>query len=238
MKLIYRETFDKGPGGWTVGKNKVDGEYHRNIFGHRGTGAALGWSPTGGRSSPGHAYSASPWYFDDNHGQFMWFHLALRVPTTEEIGIGGVDLRGATMRIVLRGRDLELRGTRLYFWIQGRRGAKPGYYTGDPLVNWALTSRPVERALSATDWTEESFELVDDETKWRQIGLINGGLARKIRVVQSLTMADGALTHILGGLHWNFGFVLGPLDPNELPTGRIEVDEVTITAAEQKGGRR
>lgn len=232
MTTIYRETFDTGPGGWTVGKNKVDGEFHKNIFGHRGSGPPLDWSPTGGRSSPGYAYSESPWYFDDNHGQFMWFHLALRVPTTVEIGIPGVDLRGATFRVVLRGRDLRTRGTRLYFWIQGRRGNPPGYYVGDPLYNWALTSRPIERPLHATDWTEESFSLVDDEAQWSQMGLINGGLGRKIRVLQSTSMADGSLTKILGGLHWNFGFVLGPLDPNDLPTGRIELDEVTITAAE------
>ena len=108
---VYRETFDSGSGGWTVGKNDENGSWHRNVFGFRGEGAPLTWHRSGGKGG-GFASSESPWYFDDNHGGFSWFHLALRVPNSSDIGLAGADLRNAIFSITLRGTDLKLREKR------------------------------------------------------------------------------------------------------------------------------
>lgn len=240
-QMIYRETFDRGPGAWAVGKNVDTGIWHQNIFGHRGEGFPLGWSPTGGRTG-GYAYSESPWYFDDNHGEFMWFHMPLTAQTemADEIGAGnpnvshripqGKDLRNAVVRIVVRGRGLELRGTKLFPWIQGPGGKPPNWYMpGDPFYCWALTSQPIHAELLDDQWHEVSIILHNDEDKWSQMGLMKGGFPRKLRVLQSLTVATGTLENILNGHHYCFGFLLGPLDPNDLPSGRIEMDEISIT---------
>lgn len=238
--VIYRENFDSGPGsvgphqGWTVGRNTDTHlgpeTWHKNFLGHMGWGAPLEWSPSGGRSG-GYATSSSPWYFDDNHGEFYWFHIVLRVSQTKHIGIEGADLRNATVRLSLRGRELEVGDLKLYFWVQGE-GGRAGYYTQPVLVNWALTSVPLQDALRDGRWHDVSFTLPADETKWSQMGLINGGLAKKIIVVQSRTMAEGALEGILGGKHWNFGFLLCGIDPRDLPSGKIDIDEFSIVAAE------
>ena len=61
------------------------------------------------------------------------------------------------------------------------------------------------------------------------MGIIKGGLAKKIVVIHSRTVATGSLDNILKGNHYvAFGFLLGPLDPNDLPSGRIEFDEISI----------
>ena len=64
------------------------------------------------------------------------------------------------------------------------------------------------------------------------MGLIKGGLRKKIRVIQSRDAAEGTLEHILSGGHHNFGFLLCDLDPLNLPSGRIDVDNIAIYAAE------
>ena len=71
-RILYHESFDEGAGrGWTRVENRAtpDGEDtgHQNAHGHYGAGVPLEWSPRGGRSG-GYAPSASPWYWDDNHG--------------------------------------------------------------------------------------------------------------------------------------------------------------------------
>ena len=226
--LVYEETFDQGPGAWGAGKNDEKGSWHRNAFGQRGEGWPLEWDPQGGRTG-GCASSASPWYFDDNHGEFMWFHIVLRVPSTDDASIKGIDLRDADLEITLRGRNLDLKGTVLYFWLQGYGPEKGGFYMGDRvLYNWALTSQPIEQQLKDGSWHDVALTLHSDEMKWSQLGLIKGGLKKKIQVIQSRSVADGFLDGILNGNHHNFGFLLCGLDPNDLPSGRIEVDRIAI----------
>ena len=244
-EVVYRETFDRGPGAWHQGKNSAtgiegDGSWHRNVFGQRGEALALGWSPSGGRTG-GYAYTESPWYFDDNHGEFMWFHMPMTAQSdmADEKGMGNTvasgripdrDLRDAVLRLPLRGRGIELNGTRLIPWIQGGGGRPSGFYlSGDPLFCWGLTSQSVSDEFLDGEWHEVAFKLTDDESQWGSLGLINGGLARKLRVIHSLTVSTGTLSHILDGHYYCLGLLLGPLDANDLPTGRIEVDEISIT---------
>lgn len=232
--LLYRETFDVGPAGWTVGKDKEDGGFNRNVLGFRGDAVPLGWSATGGLAG-GFVYSESPWYFDSNHGMFMWFYMIFISPFVQQPeweSVQGADLRDALLRITIRATDLELRGTRLYFWIQGRRGEHPRaiYNPGDPLVNWALASRSIEEELLDGRWHAVELTLHNDEDRWSQMGLLNRGLPRKVVVEHSLTASTGTLDYLLNGHHHNIGFILGGVDPNDPPNGRIDVDEINIWA--------
>jgi hypothetical protein len=229
-EVIYRESFAEGAGGWKVGKDQEEGSYNRNVLGRRGEGVPARWSAAGGRRG-GFIASESPWYFDSNHGEFMWFYMILVGPAGGAWRPLGEDLRGAQVRITLRGRSLDLRGTRLYLWIQGKRGPhiREIYNPGDPFVNWALTSQPIERELLDGGWYEVALTLDDDESRWSQMGLLNRGLARKIIVEQSLTFATGTLSHLLAGYHHNIGFILGGVDPNDPPSGSIDVDDISIS---------
>ena len=228
LEVAYKETFTDGPGAWTTGKAAPDGTWHRNIFGERGTAAPLGWRRTGGRRGP-FAYCEPPWYFDDNHGEFLWLYLAFFVNRSELIGLAGRDLRDAQITLSLRGRQFDPKGTELFFWIQGRPPEGRGY-PSQGLFNWALTSQPVTSALTDGQWHEQTVTLANDGSRWTFMGHLRGGLARRIEVVQELTAGAGALDSILGGTHVNFGFLLCGVDPNDAPAGRIELDEITILA--------
>jgi len=232
---IYRETFENGPGGWRAGKDQEDGDYNRNIFGKRGAGLPLEWSAAGGRNG-GFVSSSSPWYFDSNHGEFMWFYMPLVGPAADAWAPYRKDFRGATVRMTLRGQNMDLQGTRLYLWIQGNRGPhyREIYNPGDPLVCWALTSQPIETELLDGRWHDVTVTLDNDETRWSQMGLLNRGLPRKIVVEQSLTFATGFLDHLLNAQHHNIGFLLGGVDPHDPPSGRIDVDEISIWAVDEK----
>jgi hypothetical protein len=232
LDAVYRETFSAGPGAWTSGKAAPDGTWHRNILGERGKPVPLGWSKEGGRHG-GYAYGEPPWYFDDNHGEFMWLYLVLFVNRSELIGLSGRDLGDAQVKLSIRGRDFNPKGAELFFWIQGRppEGAA---FPQQALYNWALTSQPVTEPLLGGEWRDRTVTLVPDEGQWTFMGHLNGGLSKRIRVIQSLTAGKGTLDAILGGTHVNFGFLLCGVDPNDAPTGRIEIDEITILARKAK----
>jgi len=228
LKAVYSETFAAGPGAWSCGKNVEDGSWHRNIFGHRGGPVPLNWSARGGRRGP-FAQSEPPWYFDDNHGEFAWLYLAFFVNHSALVGLAGRNLRDAQVRLSIRGERFEPRGTELFFWIQGTPPKGSGHPEG-AMYNWALTSQPVTRALLDGQRHNEAVTLTADEARWTFMGYLNGGLKGGIRVLQSLTAGRGTLDAILGGTHVNFGFLLCGVDPNDPPSGRIELEEVTILA--------
>jgi hypothetical protein len=220
-RVIYRETFDQGPGSWIMGKNKsTPPGWHRNVLGNFVDAAALRWTPTGGRSG-GFARSEPPWYFDDNHGEFMWLHLIF-VAYSDRVGLAGKDLRGAQLSFSLRGSGFNPKGTTLLFWIQG-----PGS-EGDGNRNWALTSRPLEGLLADGGWHDAKLSLVNDEAQWAFMGHTNGGLARKVRVTQPLASGKGTLDPILAQRHVDWGFLLSGVDPNDPPVGSIDIDEFTL----------
>lgn len=229
--VLYHEVFGDGPGAWVMGKDLEQGSWHRNIFGHHGEPVPLGWeAQREGRG--GYAYSESPWYFDDNHGEFMWLHLAFFVNRSEDIGLAGQDLREAVITLTLRGTDLALKGTELYFWIQGWGSADPSK-AGRAMRNWALSSEPIVDELLDGDWHERSICLTNDEDRWSFMGLLNGGLARRLLIHQSLSSGQGSLDAILGSTHVNLGFLLCGVDPVDPPTGRLDIDEICIRAAGQ-----
>lgn len=250
QETVYVQSFEQGPDNWEMGRNKTHTEgvtWHKNIFGYYGEGVELQCQETGGHSGR-FCYSESPWYFDDNHGQFAWLFLIAN-RRTEGTGVIGKDLRNATVRVSLRGRDLQLNGAHLYFWVQGpapfirdtspadrrpgaQRKTSVNEYVKEVYRCWAFTGVPLQDYLKDGKWHSVSFELVPDESQWSFMGLINGGLRGKIRVIQSLTSADGTVPYVLGnGKLYNWGFNLYYIDPLQQPTGKIDIDEFSITTA-------
>ena len=110
----------------------------------------------------------------------------------------------------------------------GGRHIRQIYNPGVPLCNWALTSSSISDELLAGEWRDVDLVLHNDEDMWSQMGLLNRGLVRKIIVEQSLSAATGTLEHTLNGHHYNIGFVLGGVDPNDPPQGGIDVDEIGL----------
>ncbi len=251
--VVAEHTFDQGPEAWHMEKDKTHTRgvtWHRNILGFYGEPVFLKWREKGGRSG-GFAYSESPWYFDDNHGLFGWLHLlALRYTEPEKQGrpgnpspVAGQDLRNAVVKVSLRGRDVELKGTKLYLLLGG---SAPPIHDRSPADQrprsttsyseehrwWVLTSVPLEGYLTDGKWHDVTFQLEPTERKWSFMGHINGGLRKKIQVRQSLSFGDGSLQYVLGnGKLYVFGFILVDVDPLDQPKGKIDLDEFSIATS-------
>jgi hypothetical protein len=205
---IYKQSFDSGPATWQVGRAKAEPpNWHKNFLGEHGGGYPLDWEKTGGRSG-GYVFSQSPWWLDDNHPMFMWLHLIAFAYSDQE-KIAGRDLRNASVRVSVRGRDVVLNGTRLFFWIQGPAGGG--------MRNWALTSRPIEAELLDGAWHDLSLSLSNDEHRWTFMGY-----------GQSLEGGSNTLDQVLGSTHVDWGFLLCGVQATNLPTGRIDLDQIEI----------
>ncbi len=231
QRTVYHETFDNGPGVWTMGKSTSEykgGEtWHKNILGYYGEGVPLGHDKENAC-----AYTYSPWYFDDNHGEFAWLYLACTA-RSERLGIVGKDLRDGMVKIQIRGNDIDLRGSRLVLYIQGLGGGY-SHYTSKVFYCWAFSSKQVGDELLDGKWHDIDFKLENNESRWSSMGLINGGLARKVKVTQSLTASQGSLDAILGGAHYGIGFLLCYIDPLDQPTGRIDFAKISIIGQEDE----
>ena len=233
-QIIYHEDFVDGPGPWVSGKDNDEGRWAPNIFGKRGDSEPLIWRAEGGPGGKPYVSSCSPWYFDDNHGQFMWFYMVLLYPSDNWMEeLGDKDLRNARVSINIRGNGFERKETKLCAWTQGISPKKDGYYVkGGVYYCWALTSQMISNELDDSQWHELDFRLHNDENAWSQMGIVT--LAKRIIVLQSTTAATGKLDHILNGHHVNIGFMLAGIDPNDPPTGGIDLSEVTISTAQAR----
>jgi hypothetical protein len=207
-RLIYKQSFDDGPATWQVGRKKAEPpNWHKNFLGEHGGGYPLAWEKTGGRSG-GYVSSSSPWWLDDNHPHFMWLQM-IAFAYSEQEKIAGQDLRNATFRVSVRGRNVAPQGARLFFWIQGPAGGV--------MRNWALTYRPIETELLDGAWHDLSLPLPNDESRWTFMG--DG---------HSLQGGSNTLDQVLGASHIDWGFLLCGVQVTNLPTGRIDFDQIEI----------
>ena len=149
------------------------------------------------------------------------------------MGIVGKDLREGTVEIKIRGNDIDLKGSRLLLYIQGLGGGY-SHYTSKVFYCWAFSSKQIGDEVLDGEWHDIAFKLENVEKKWSSMGLINGGLARKVKVTQSLTSAEGSLDGILGGGHYGIGFLLCYIDPLDQPTGRIDFAKISMTGREDE----
>jgi len=229
---IYRETFDRGPGGW------------------------WGWISNQAGSTPlelrdGALYTRSPWWIDYNHAPpgagylHMLYCMNTKGPFGEAIKEAGgpnhfveggfpLDFTNARLTMRLRG-ELEARGAHPTLLIQGSQGSL--------ISGWLLTGQPFH---VGKEWTEQTVTLAPDPAQWTCL------LSRHDRT-DFYGYID--LKTILANVNVNIMLVMFPLtvvpmgpipgdmhilrpgkdDPvwcSKLPEGYILLDEVRIEFAE------
>ena len=229
--MIYRETFDHGPGGW------------------------FGWIGNAAGSKPlevkdGYAISRSPWWIDYNHAPpgAGYLHLLYMLLTRGIAGehqrevagqnrfIGGrfpVDFTGARVTLRLKG-ELIARDAQLCLLVQS---VQNGICSG-----WMLTGQPF---TVTPDWSEQTVQLVPDPADWTSLG------SRHDRTDFYGTID---LPRVLTDVNTNILLVLFPLDiapmgpldgdphrqrperdypvwRSRLPEGYVQLDEVRIEFA-------
>ena len=202
--MIYRETFDDGPGGWF---GFVD-NFH-------GTKAL----PV----EDGIIRAFSPWWIDYNHappGGAGYLHIVTGLHTrgpfseklNEEAGPNQfvrtgcpTDFRDARLKLRLKG-EVELRGAQLVLLLQS---------TIDCLCSgWLLTGQ----AISITpDWSEPTITCTVDESQWVNLG------TRRDRADRYGFLP---LDRVLADVNTNLLLVLFPL--NVVPMGPISGDPLVL----------
>lgn len=204
-QLVYRETFDDGPGGWYRVQNNVDPAGALPVR----DGAIESWGP---------------WWVDYNHappgagylqllmclntkGPFGEHHKEVAGRNRFVEGKYPLDLTNAALTVRLKG-ELEAAGTRVCVLIQG---AHEGLVSG-----WVLTGQPirVER-----EYTEQTVTLVSDEKQWACLG------ARHDR---SDMYGTWPLATILRNVNVNLYLILFPVTPK--PMGPLAGDPHKLRA--------
>jgi len=203
---IYRETFERGPGGWH------------------------GWiSNFGGPKKleyrPGGLTSRSPWWIDYNHAPpgagylHMLFTLQTKGPGFGEalMEAGGenhfveggypTDFTGARVSVTLHG-ELEARGAQLALLVQGTIG---GICSG-----WVLTGRPFQ--VRTEPWTQ-TVQLDPDPCLWTPLGS---------RHDRRRSYGVHPLEQVLGDVNNNIMLILFPL--TIVPMGPLEGDPHRLRA--------
>jgi len=174
-------------------------DYNGGIAGGGNVWPPLHWESSGGVNNSGYAWA------DDS----MW-----RIDTPEQphsilalifyrswIKAGPVDLRDAAISVHLRGDDLDLKGSKCYFWaLNGRIGTR-----------WHFKSAPI--AVSQGRWTKAAkLTLKNDEKLWHRSWSRNP--ARPASLDQVLREAE------------SYGFSF--LGFNGEVTGKLSIDQFTI----------
>lgn len=205
MNILYRETFDDGPGGWY---GMIDN--------------FQGIKPLPVRD--GIISSYAPWWIDYNHAPpgAGYLHLLMglytRGPLTEAIReYGGrnsfieqnlpVNFTNLTLSLRLRG-ELDLRGAQMILLIQGHHD---GVTSG-----WLLTGRPIPVTLN---WSEPSIQLSGNPDLWTPLGS---------RAGRQDYYRSGNLATTLSDVNVNIYLVLFPL--NVVPLGPLTGDPHVLRA--------
>jgi hypothetical protein len=229
--LVYRETFDEGPGGW------------------------LGWGfhgPEPLELKNSIVTSWSPWWIDYNHAPpgggylhlpfVLYTHGPLDEPNAKAGGPnrfieGGfpTDFTNARLTLRLRG-ELETRGANLALLVQG--------YVGDLWSNWVLSGRPFQ---VGKEWSEQTVVVSPDPELWTSMGSRHDRTARygKIDIPTLLKNVNGDIILVFFPLNIEpMGPIAGDkhiLRPemdyhvwrSKLPEGYIQMDEVKIEYPER-----
>ncbi|WP_144377410.1 hypothetical protein [Mesorhizobium amorphae] len=138
-----------------------------------------------------------------------------------------MDLRNATLKFDIKGRDFVANDANLYAWVQGCRvGGKYGDSAG-ACANWAFSSAPLTSLVESGSLESVELKLVDDESKWSYGGnnAEQGSAASRYRY-QPLAKV---LAHPIN-LHFVLAIPVGGMPAS----GGINLSNVSICPSEKK----
>ncbi|MBM3932924.1 MAG: hypothetical protein FJ319_01255 [SAR202 cluster bacterium] len=230
--MIYRESFDSGPGGWVGRKRALYIE-------------------------DGAAVTRSPWHIDATHAPPGAGYLSIlyclftrvnhRIPEAY-LKPGGrkrfaeehypTDFTNARIKVRLRGELRNAHGAQMVLDIQAVSGGRAD--------NYALTGQPLR---ITPEWSEQTLTLAPDPSQWTCLGA-----RHDMRDQYGCGNLEGAL----GDVNLDIIFILFPLDvrpaeplhgdphrlwagreypidPARIPEGWIAMDEIEIEFAEPRG---
>ena len=226
--IVYRESFDRGAGGWHYYATTPAGE------------AVLDHVPWNAEQQC--VTSASPWWIDPNHKPPGAGYLNIVAFIWMKGYRGGVpyrwmDLRDAVLRFSIKTEGLDTKGGHLYFWFQHRYEQGSHFWFQNPFAygllgsdwkraNLALTRYPVEKSAIPGRWTQITLPLSPHSEDWTNLGSSNE---------RHDSYGSVSPMQALAKVTTDLGFIILPVDPKDPPKGVVSLDNIEIGWPEPGG---
>ncbi|WP_144378544.1 hypothetical protein [Mesorhizobium amorphae] len=160
---------------------------------------------------------------DPNHNDgFGSLQLVSYVYLLEQI-----DLRDATLKFNIQGRDFVANDANLYAWVQGCKIGEQWGEAEGACANWAMSSYPLTDFVESGNVESVEMKLTDDESKWSYGG--NNAAQGASAVRYRYQPLSKVLARPI-----NLHFVLALPVGGDPATGGINLSNVSICASEKK----
>lgn len=213
LAAFYRESWNAGPAGWQGGMSGND-LVHQAAGGSPG-GFVRYSEPSG--DDPNHVdgigtLHLTSYFYPGTHpngdGQLV------------NLGGGDPDFRDARVTLSVRGNDFKPNGTEFLWWTQSENDITQQFTADWRRANWAYTGFTLTDALRSGEWEGVTYRLTNDSHAWTYGGH---------NVAQSRPNYEYAsINHSLGHLTCDFFHLLAFVNPNNRPTGSIDIDEFEL----------
>jgi hypothetical protein len=211
LAAFYRETWQDGLAGWQGGISASD-------LVHVEDGADNGFvrytDPQGAGDDTHHFDGIGVVHLT----KWMYTGTATGPFATAALGGGDPDLRGAHVRVRLRGHDWQPNGTELVFWTQSDSDLAKQNTSDFRRANWAFTGFSLTESLASTEWTDVGYRLVNDSRLWSYAGRYG------TRPNYAYWPLDDSLAHV----NADFIHMLVFVNQAAEPSGTIDFDEFEV----------
>ncbi len=215
LASFYRESWDRGLGGWTGGMSSKDlvhiakgGVAHGYA---RYTDDEGGGDDTNHLDGVGVVHLTQYFYPGSAHGD--------EAPTAA-LGGGDPDMRDARITVHVRGNQWKANGTELVWWIQCDRDLAKQNENEWRRANWAHTGFSLTGALASGTWQKVEYRLANDSNAWTY----GGNSVHQNRPNYVYWSIDEALAHVNNDAFHMLVYV----DQGAEPSGVIDYDELEI----------
>ena len=213
LAAFYHESWDHGSSGWLGGMSGKDLVHH-----------------TDGGMSGGFMRFSEPSGDDPNHVDGIGtLHLSsyfYPASHPSDVGLqgwwggGDPDLRDARVAISVRGNEFVPNGTEFVWWTQSDRDIAQQLTPDWRRANWAYTGFSLTDSLLTGKWERVTYRLNNNAHDWTYGG---HSLAQN-RPNYVYDSINNSLAH----LNCDFFHLLAFVNPEQRPTGSIDLDEFTV----------
>jgi len=213
LAAFYHESWDHGPAGWQGGMSGKD-------LVHQPEGGAAGAfmrfnEPSG--DDPNHidgigTLHLTSYFYPSTHpsaaGAQGW------------LGGGRCDFRDAKVTISVRGNEFVPNGSELVWWTQSDNDLAQQLTANWRRANWAYTGYSLADALLSGQWEQVTYRLTNDTQAWTYGG---NNLAQN-----RPNYAYDSINNSLANVSCDFFHLLAFVNPQQRPTGSIDLDEFSL----------
>ncbi|MCX6993313.1 MAG: discoidin domain-containing protein [Kiritimatiellaeota bacterium] len=214
LTAYYYENWDYGLSGWQGGMNGKDLVHHVEESASKGFVRFL--EPSG--NDPNHVDGIGTLHLCS-----YFFPATCPSPSGFQVFLGGSDpdLRGARVKIKVRGNKWVPNGAECVWWTQSDNDISRQMATNWQRANWAYTGFSLNDYLGSGKWEKVEYRLNNNSHDWTYGG---NNLAQN----RPDRYAYASLNDSLGRVSCDFFHLLAYVNPHKFPEGSIDFDEFEL----------